>query len=172
MREPFASSLLTHIKWVLYPLDMELVQFSDALRLTELPESQLREWCGKRGLFQPTVPARGPGRLALFSWQDIIALRIFREVTLVFGGRASGWAAGIADLRQGLDGQFFPSLWGKSAIFASQQTAVIGMIPTSPLDSAALIVPLDPHLGVITSGGTIEELQGQLPLVTQVGSSR
>jgi len=151
---------------------MELVQFSDALRLTELSECQLREWCGKRGLFQPTVPARGPGRLALFSWQDVIALRIFREVILVFGGKASGWATGVGDLRQKLDGQFFPSLWGKSAIFANQQNATIGIIPAAPLGSAALIVPLDPHLDVISNGGTPEELQGQLPLLTQLGSSR
>lgn len=151
---------------------MEPVQFSDALRLTELAESQLREWCGKRGLFQPTVPARGPGRLALFTWQDLIALRVFREIILVFGGRASGWAGGVADLRQRLDGQFFPSLWGKAAIFADQHTAVISAFSNAPSNSAALIVPLDPHLGVIANRGTPEELQGQLPLVTQVGSSR
>lgn len=173
---PYARELLIEpldpLKWVEYPFNMELVQFSDALRLTELSESQLREWCGKRGLFQPTVPARGPGRVALFSWHDIIALRVFREVVLVFGGRASSWAAGVADLRQRLDGQFFPSLWGKSAIFANQQTAIIGMTLSASFSGAALIVPLDAHLTVITSGGTPEELQGQLPLVTQVGLSR
>ena len=151
---------------------MELMQFSDAVRLTELPENQLREWCGKRGLFLPTVPARGSGRVSLFSWQDIIALRIFRELTSVFGGKASGWATGVTHLRQSLDGQFFASLWGKSVIFANQQTATIGKPITSPLVSAALIMPLNPHLEVITSGATNEELQGQLPLVTQVGSAR
>lgn len=150
---------------------METVQFSDALRLTELSESQLREWCGKRGLFQPTVPARGPGRLALYSWQDIIALRIYREIVSVFGGRASGWTVGIADLRRRLDGQFFPNLWGKSAIFTDQHSATLGP-PYTMLPGAALIVPLDPHLRVIANRATPEELQGQLPLVTQLGSSR
>jgi len=151
---------------------MEPVQFSDALHLTGLAESQLREWCGKRGLFQPTVPARGPGRLALYSWQDIIALRIFREVISVFGGRASGWAVGIADLRSQLDGQFFPNLWGKSALFADQKSAAITELSKAALSSAALLVPLDPHLAVIVNRATPEDLQGQLPLVTTVGSSR
>ena len=151
---------------------MEPVQFSDALRLTELSESQLREWCGKRGLFQPTVPARGTGRLALYSWHDIIALRVFREIISVFGGRASGWSAGVADLRGQLDGQFFPNLWGKSAIFADQRSATIGTLSTVTLSGAALLVPLDPHLTVVANRSTPEDLQGRLPLVTQLGSAR
>ena len=151
---------------------MELVQFSDALRLTELSESQLREWCGKRGLFQPTVPARGPGRLALYSWQDIIALRVYREIFTVFAGRASGWVVGVAGLRRRLDGQFFPNLWGKSAIFADQRSVTLGTLYSMRLLGAALIVPLDPHLAVIVDHATPEELQGQLPLVTHLGSPR
>jgi hypothetical protein len=151
---------------------MESVQFSDALRLTELPESQLREWCGKRGLFQPTVPARGPGKVALFSWHDLIALRVFREIVSVFGGRASGWASGVAELRSRLDGQFFPSLWGKSAIFTDQRSAALGMVTDALLTGAALVVPLNPHLAIVANRATPEELQGQLPLVTQLGSAR
>ena len=151
---------------------MESVQFSDALRLTELSESQLREWCGKRGLFQPTVPARGPGRVALYSWQDLIALRVFRDIFQVFGGRASSWAAGIAELRACLTGQFFLNLWGRGAVFPNQHSAYLGSISALPAAGAALFVPLDPHLAVISSQATPEELQGQLPLVTQVGTSR
>ena len=151
---------------------MELVQFSDALRLTELSESQLREWCGKRGLFQPTVAARGPGRVALYSWQDLIALRVFREVFQTFGGRASSWAAGVAEFRSCLNGQFFPSLWGTGAIFADQQSARLGTLSSVPANGAVLFVPLDPHLEIVADQATPDELQGQLPLVTQVGSAR
>ena len=151
---------------------MEPVQFSDALRLTELTESQLREWCGKRGLFQPTVAARGPGRVALYSWHDLIALRIFREIFSVFGGRASSWAPGIGDLRSHLEGQFFPSLWGKSAIFTDQRSAFLGIHSNIQMSRPALFVPLDPHLTVIAERATPEELQGQLPLVTPLGRQR
>lgn len=147
---------------------MDPVQLSDASRLTELSDSQLKEWCGKRGLFQPTVPARGPGRVALYSWQDLVALRVFREIFQVFGGRASSWAPGIAELRSCLSGQFFPSLWGKAAIFQDQNSAYVGLFSSLPPKAAALFVPLDPHLDVISNKATPEELQGQLPLVTQV----
>lgn len=151
---------------------MEPVQFSDAMHLTELSESQLREWCGKRGLFQPTVPARGPGRVALYSWQDLIALRVFREIFQVFGGRASSWATGIGELRSCLAGQFFPNLWGRGVVFPNQNSAYLSTLSTLSSSSAALFVPLDPHLTVISNRATPEELQGQLPLVTQVGASR
>jgi hypothetical protein len=165
-------SLLTHKNGYHTHSSMELVQFSDALRLTGLSENQLREWCGKRGLFQPTVPPRGSGRIALYSWQDLIALRIFREIFEVFGGRASSWAAGITALRVCIAGQFFPNLWGQGAVFPDQRSAYLGPISALPLSGAALFVPFDPHLAVISSQATPEELQGQLPLVTQVGSSR
>lgn len=151
---------------------MEPVQFSDALRLTGLSQSQLKEWCGKRALFHPTVAARGPGRVALYSWQDIVALRVFRDIFEVFGGRASGWAPGVSAFRECIDGQFFPNLWGKGAIFSDQHSASLGTLTTLPLARAALFVPLDPHLAVISNRATPEELQGQLPLVTRVGSSR
>lgn len=151
---------------------MEPVQFSDALRLTELSESQLREWCGKRGLFQPTVPARGPGRIALYSWQDLIALRVFREVFQVFSGRASSWAVGIGELRLCLAGQFFPNLWGKGVIFPDQHSAYLGTLNTVSSAGAVLFVPLDPHLAVISNRATSAEMQGQLPLVTPVGPRR
>lgn len=151
---------------------MEQVQFSDALRLSGLAESQLREWCGKRGLFQPTVPARGPGRLALYSWHDIIALRIFGEILSTFGGKATSWAGGIADLRVKLDGQFFPNLWGKSAVFINQNTARIELIGAMEHVGAVLIVPFDSHLSVLADGPTPDDMQGRLPLVTSVRTGR
>lgn len=147
-----------------YPFDMEPIQFSDALRLTQLSESQLREWCGKRGLFQPTVAARGPGRVALYSWQDVISLRVFGEVFRVFGGRASGWATGIAHLRQKLDGQFFPNLWGQAALFASQRSVELVSVRSITLHSAALVIPLDPHLAYLADDAAENELEKQMPL--------
>jgi hypothetical protein len=151
---------------------MEPVQFSDALHLTELSENQLREWCGKRGLFQPTVPARGPGRVALYSWQDLITLRVFRDIFQVFGGRASSWAPGVGQLRMCLAGQFFPNLWGRGAVFPNQRSAYLGTLTTLRSTDSVLFVPFDPHLAVIARLATPEELQGQLPLVAPVGALR
>lgn len=151
---------------------MEPVQFSKAVELTGLSESQLREWCGKRGLFQPTVRARGSGQLALYSWQDIIALRIFREIVSVFGGRASGWSAGVSGLRQRLNGFSYPALWGRWAVFLDQQTAKIEVITSASLSQAALIVPLDPHLVVLADRRSLGDGQGQLPLLAPIRTGR
>ena len=150
---------------------MELVQASDALRLTGLSDNQLREWCGRRGIFQPAVPARGSGRLALYSWQDILALRILLWIFTEFGGRASAWADGINTLRRALDGQFFPALWGKAAIFTDCKSATIAPVTNEPHSAPILIVPLDPHLKVLTGPTAPKEMQSQLPLISSIGSS-
>ena len=151
---------------------MELVQSSDALRLTGLSDNQLREWCGRRGIFQPAVPARGSGRLSLYSWQDIIALRILLEIFTAFGGRASCWAGGIRNLKELLDGQFFPSLWGKAAIFTDRNSVLIADASSISHSTTVLVVQLDPHLKVLVSPSAPGELQAQLPLLASVGSTQ
>jgi len=151
---------------------MEFLQFSDVRRLTELSENQLREWCGKRGLFQPAVPARGPGKVALYSWQDVVALRVFREIVVEFGGRASSWSPGVAELRCCLERRFFPNLWGSAAIFQSQKIVHIGQKPDFLDAKPVLFVPLDPHLEVIVHQATPAEMQGKLPLIVPVEKVR
>ena len=151
---------------------MELVQSSDALRLTGLSDNQLREWCGRRGIFQPAVPARGSGRLSLYSWQDIIALRILLEIFTAFGGRASRWAGGIRNLKELLDGHFFPSLWGKAAIFTDRNSVLIADASSISHPTTVLVVQLDPHLKVLVSPSTPGDLQAQLPLLASVASTR
>lgn len=148
---------------------MELVQSSDALRLTGLSRNQLREWCGRRGIFEPAVPARGSGRFALYSWHDIIALRILLEIFTVFGGRATSWTEGIRSLRRHLDRQFFPTLWGKAAIFYDRNSVLIADMSTASHSQAALVVPLDPHLNTLTKQTDQTILQGDLPLLTSLG---
>lgn len=149
---------------------MEPVQASDVVRLSGLSESQLREWCGRRGIFQPVVPARGPGRIALYSWQDIIALRVLKEIFTTFGGKAVSWSDGIKDLRRQLEGQFFPNLWGRFAIFSDRNHAALGTAQQLSQARPMLIVPLDPHLSVLANPAAEEDLQGQLALITSVRS--
>jgi hypothetical protein len=59
-----------------------------------------------------------------------------------------------------LDGQFFPNLWGKHAIFPDQCSAELGQFAAGAVAGAALFVPLDEHLAVIANRATPEELQG------------
>ena len=168
----WANRLLTPPNGYSTRFAMELVQSSDALRLTGLSDNQLREWCGRRGIFQPAVPARGSGRLSLYSWQDIIALRILLEIFTAFGGRASRWADGIRNLKELLDGHFFPSLWGKAAIFTDRNSVLIADASSISHATTVLVVQLDPHLKALVSPSALGELQAQLPLLASVGSTR
>ena len=82
------------------------------------------------------------------------------------------YAMTAGELRLCLTGQFFPNLWGQAAIFPDQRSAYLGTLSTVPSAGAVLFVPLDPHLVVVSQRAPPEELQGHLPLVTQVGTSR
>src|ERR1700723_3289720 len=104
---------------------MNLVQASDAARLSGLTSHQLREWCGRRSVVSPDVPAAGRGRHALFSWQTIIALRILNELHGRFGVEVSAWRQAIARCQELLRGRAFPSLWGASIVFPSATNAVL-----------------------------------------------
>ena len=112
--------------------------------------------------------------MALYSWQDLISLRIFGEVFRVFGGRASGWTTGIADLRQKLDGQFFPNLWGQAALFSSQNSVELVSLQSTSINTAALIIPLDPHLAHLADHVAENELEKQmlLPLLAPMRTAR
>lgn len=150
---------------------MRLVQASDALRLTGLSENQLREWCGRRGILQPAIPARGSGRPVLYSWQDIVALRVLLEIFTAFGAKASGWADGINELRCLLATHSFPSLWDKAAVFLDCTSASIAEAASISHSVPALVVPLKPHLVAVSRNSLGEEnRQGQLPLISGLGS--
>ena len=150
---------------------MILVQASDALCLTGLSESQLREWCGRRGILQPAIPARGSGCPALYSWQDIVALRVLLEIFTAFGGKAGGWAGAITSLRRLLDTYSFPNLWSKAAVFLDCTSASIADASSVEHSKSVLVVPLDPHLSAVSQSPLEkEDRQGQLPLIAGLRS--
>lgn len=146
-----------------------LFQASDVVRLTGLSKHQVTEWCGRRAIFRPIVPARGPGRVALYSWQDIIALRVLLEIFTVFGGKASEWATGIGEFRKLLEGQSFLTLRGKVAIFRDRSSVSITDASSLPDMATALIVSLDSHCEVLAAPLAPEDPQGEFLLLTDVG---
>lgn len=129
---------------------MKLVQASEAIRLSGLTAHQLREWCGRRAVVVPDVPAAGRGRHALFSWQTILSLRILNELHDRFGTEVSAWRQAIAGCQEVLRGRSFPSLWGASMVFLS--TSEARLIQNEERDASSyLVVPLDPHLHALAS---------------------
>ena len=149
------------------PILMVLVQASDAAKLSGLTSHQLREWCGRRALVTPDVPAAGRGHLALFSWQTVLALRILNELHDRFGVEVSAWRVAIAELQDILKNKPFPSLWGASVVFASTSEAQLIVDRQSARQTGGLLIELDRHLDVLanTDGIPIEQ---QLPLFPAV----
>lgn len=141
---------------------MRLFQASDAGRLSGLTPHQLREWCGRRTVMKPDVPAAGRGHLALFSWRTILVLRVLNELHLRFGIEIGAWSAAMAELRAKLEGRPFQSLWNTSAAFASRSEATIGAERLGTPNSH-LIIPFNPHLEILATEDALPP-ELQLPL--------
>lgn len=142
---------------------MRMVQASDAARLSGLTPHQLREWCGRRGVVTPDVPPAGRGRLALFSWQTILALRVLNEVHQRYGIEVSAWRPAIAQLQVLLIGRSFPALWGAFAVFPNSQEAMLRLQGEASPERSCLAASLDGHLEVLATPGDLG-VEAQLSL--------
>ena len=140
---------------------MSLVQASEASRLSGLTPHQLREWCGRRAVVTADVPPAGRGRLALFSWQTILALRVLNEIHQRYSVEVSGWRIAIAQLQTHLKGCSFPSLWGAAAVFPNAQEALLKLDGDSQVKDSCLTVSLNQHLEILAT-------PSQLPIETQL----
>ncbi|QPF91839.1 MerR family transcriptional regulator [Bradyrhizobium commune] len=125
---------------------MDLVQASDAIRLSGLTAHQLREWCGRRAVVAPDVPAAGRGRHALFSWQTILSLRVLNELHDRFGIEIIVWRPAIGHCQKIFRQSSFPALWGTSIVFPSTNDAVLVRASEKLELGAHVALPLDPHL--------------------------
>lgn len=131
---------------------MRLFQSADALEVTGLTRSQLREWTGRgrRELIFPDVGPGGPGRHALYAWQTLLVLRLLLVLQDEFAVEVSAWAPAARDLRQKLDDVSFPTLWHLLAFFPNRQTALL-VDEVSTNGHIGLILPLDSHLAILAS---------------------
>src|SRR3569833_100037 len=125
---------------------MQLFQTSDVLLVTGLTRHQLREWTGseRRALLAPDVPARGPGRHALFSWQTLLVLRLLRVLQSDFRVEVSAWSPAANSLRQSLEHRVPASLWRSVVFFPNNADAEIFDIAARL--AQGLVMPLHPHL--------------------------
>ena len=73
---------------------VRLFQSADALEVTGLTRSQLREWTGRRNLISPDVGPDGPGRHALYTWQSLLVLRLLLVLHNDFAAQVGGLGAG------------------------------------------------------------------------------
>jgi hypothetical protein len=144
---------------------MRLFQAADALEVTGLTRSQLREWCGRsrRDLIQPDVDPEGPGRHALYAWQTLLVLRLLKSLQSDFALEVGAWAPAAKELRAELDRVAFPTLWRCSAYFPSRETARLIDSISEVGETGGIVVPLEPHLTVLAARLSLPGPQ-QLPL--------
>ena len=131
---------------------MRLFQSADALELTGLTRSQLREWPGRgrRELISPDIDADGPGRHALYAWQTLLVLRLLLVLHNEFAAEVGAWAPAAKNLREKLEGASFPTLWHLSVFFPNRRTALL-VDDVSKIGHTGLILPLESHLTVLSS---------------------
>jgi hypothetical protein len=144
---------------------MRLFQSADAVELTGLTRSQLREWCGRgrRGLIAPDVNPEGPGRHALFSWQTLLVLRVLRVLQVEYAIELGPWAPAVKELRAKLDRTPFPSLWQIVVYFPNRESALLTDRLNEVGRFGGIVVPLEPHLVVLATGLSLPRAD-QLPL--------
>ena len=131
---------------------MRLFQAADALDVTGLTRSQLREWTGRgrRELISPDVDPDGPGRRSLYAWQTLLVLRLLLVLHNDFAAEVGAWAPAVKNLREKLDRVSFPSLWRLSVFFPNRQTALL-VDDVAEIGSAGVILPLESHLTVLAT---------------------
>lgn len=151
---------------------MRLFQSADALEVTGLTRSQLREWTGRgrRELISPDVNPDGPGRHALYAWQTLLVLRLLLVLHNEYAAEVGAWAPAAKNLRMKLDNTSFPSLWYSSVFFPNRHTALL-VDDESAIGDSGLILPLESHLTVLASKLSIPRPE-QLPLFLPMAVSR
>ena len=149
---------------------VRLFQSADALEVTGLTRSQLREWTGRRNLISPDVGPDGPGRHALYTWQSLLVLRLLLVLHNDFAAQVGAWGPAARHLRKKMDSTSFPSLWHLLVFFPNRLTAVL-VDNISRVGHTGLILPLEPHLTVLASKLSLPRPE-QLSLFLPVAVSR
>ena len=142
-----------------------LFQAADALALTGVTRSQLREWCGKgrRTILRPDVAAQGSGRVALYGWRTMLALRVLHHLQVRYGIEVSAWGGAAGEFRSGLEGRSFLAAWHCAARFGSNRTCTLLTDTEQPATADGLLVLLEPHMAPMAAAMAIPR-PDQLPL--------
>lgn len=146
---------------------MQLIQISDAARLSGVTVHQLKEWCARRDILSPDVPGSGRGRHALYSWQTVLAVRLLHELHQRFGVEVGAWRGAVREFRAIVDRRPFPALWRAFAQFPDHEHALLTSSPSVESD-AVLTVPLAPHLQAIATDFALPP-EPQLSLFHAIG---
>ena len=128
---------------------VNLIDVGQVIRLTALTPHQVREWTSRRGLVIPDQLPNGPGSRARFSWQSVLLLRVLNEMHTCFGIGLEDSRESISSLGTLLQGMSFIALWDRNILIRKSKTVAIA--DSIALDEACLVIPLNPHLELLSS---------------------
>ena len=153
---------------------MRLVKTRKVLELTGLTVDQVRDWTVRRALIQPDIPAQKRGSEAQFSWQTALLLRLAVVLRSRFHVELQAHRDLLLDVRGLLEGVSFIALWGGMlAIYDLRRCAVVFSLGDLDPHEDVILLRLDRHLEVLSTGFGFRDTRRQLPLfpVTHVGGT-
>ncbi|WP_082476077.1 MerR family transcriptional regulator [Methylobacterium sp. Leaf99] len=148
-----------------------LIPAGQVQTLTGLTANQLREWSHRRDLIPPDVNSGGPGRPALYSWQNVLLLRLAVVLRKRFKIELQAHKDLLHALRDLFAGTPFPALRGcVLALRAMERGELLseGMVRIGESDPDTLFLRLDPHLDVLEIEFAPRDQSRQLPLFRAV----
>lgn len=130
---------------------MRTVTTRDAIRLTGLSTTKLREWTNRRALIPADLPPKSQGSPARYSWQTILLLRIAVTLRSRFHLELEAHRQVLTSLHKSLRTTPFVSLWGKLlAIDPDQRWSWIDDADFGAVTGDAILIRLSPHLDALS----------------------
>jgi hypothetical protein len=148
---------------------MRLFKAGEVQKFTGLTADQLREWTARRGLIEPDAKPCGPGSRARYAWQTVLLLRLAVVLKETFHVELQSQRGLFTALAGRLTKVSFPALRGSALVVrAGGAFDIVPLAEVQALHHDALIIRLDPHLDLLSTGFGIVEPIRQLPLFPAV----
>ena len=151
--------------------EMRLIESRDVRALTGLSANQLREWTVRRALVAPDVQPQGRGNRARFSWQTVLVLRL-AVVLKKFHIELTAHKSLFVGFQRQLAETSFLSLRGKILLLRGggewELRDAEGIGGDGNMGDA-LLLPLSPHLQILSDKFGLPDPMKQLPLFPALG---
>jgi hypothetical protein len=104
-----------------------------------------------------------------FSWRSVLRLRLLSQLHQKFGVALEEGRKATDSIRDQIDRQSFVVLWGKMMV--AHEDLHAELTDAAPRASSCILIPLDPHLQLISEGfGDLTHQAQQLSFLTVLAS--
>ena len=131
---------------------MRLVSTRQALQLTGISATTLREWTSRRALIPADVPPKKQGSPAQYSWQTILVLRVAVTLREQFHLELQAHREFFTSLRSEFGRTSFIALWGKSLVLQGSDDWFFMDPSVEKLQQDSVVILLNPHLCILSEG--------------------